>query len=78
MKLENEKAREILYSNGAYIDGKVAYLPVKMVKSAKDSSQQLYSISTQDGELYIHVEGHNANFGCNPDNPFTETFIQAE
>lgn len=69
MKLENEKAREILYSHGAYVDGRIVYIPVKMVEQALRTVPSSFILYTRDGEPYIHVEGHNANYGCNPDNP---------
>ena len=69
MKLENEKAKEILYSHGAYIDGKIVRVPTKMVEECLRSAPSSFILYTRDGEPYIHVEGYNANYGCNPDNP---------
>lgn len=69
MKLENEKAKEILYSHGAYVDGKIVRLPTKMVEEALRTAPSSFILYTRDGEPFIHVEGYNANYGCNPDNP---------
>ena len=68
MKLENETARELLYSNGAYVDGKIVQLPVKMVETALRTTPSSFTLY-EDGESYIHVEGYNAYYGCKPDNP---------
>ena len=69
MKLENEKAREILYSHGAYVDGNIVRVPTKMVEECMRTAPSSFILYTRDGEPFIHVEGYNANYGCNPDNP---------
>lgn len=69
MKLENKEARELLHGHGAYIDGNIVHLPVRMVEQALRTAPSSFILYTREGEPYIHVEGHNANFGCNPDNP---------
>ena len=40
-----------------------------MVEECLRSAPSSFILYTRDGEPYIHVEGYNANYGCNPDNP---------
>lgn len=69
MKIENEKARELLYSFGAYVEGNVVKIPTKLVEKALRTVPERIVLCNRDGERKIFLEGYKSYFGCNPDNP---------
>jgi trimethylamine--corrinoid protein Co-methyltransferase len=69
MKLECESAREMLHGHGAYVEGSVVRVPVKLVEQALRSVPGSFTLHTREGEPFLGVQGYNAYYGCNPDNP---------
>ncbi len=69
MKVENEKALELLHSHGAYVDNKRVRFPFHMVEKALSTVPERITLCNRDGERKIFLEGYKSFFGCNPDNP---------
>lgn len=69
MRIENNEARELLYSHGAYVDGNIVKIPTKLVEKALSTVPERVVLCNRDGERKIFLEGHKSFFGCNPDNP---------
>ncbi len=69
MKIENQEARNLLHSFGAYVDENVVKIPTKLVEMALRSVPERIVLCNREGERKVFLEGHRSFFGCNPDNP---------
>lgn len=63
MKIENEKARDLLHSFGAMVNGKIVRIPSKLVDKALATVPSRIVICERDGDPLMFLEGHNCNYG---------------
>jgi len=68
-RIYNDKAKELLYSHGAYIDSDhIVRIPSHLLDDALRHAPRRIVLCNRDLERTLFLEGRNVHYVCNPDN----------
>lgn len=71
VKIDSEKAKELLYSNGAYVDNNgMVKIPGGLIEEAIDSAPSRAVVCNRDGERCMFLEGRKSYYGGSSSSPF--------